>query len=290
MSEHVTAEEWNATGNRLRDDGDVAGAERAYRSAVDAAPEWSAPAYNLGLLCKYAGRWEESVAWNLRATELEPDDEGSWWNLGIAATATGDWATARRAWVACGIDMPPGDGPPDLGWGVIPVRLDPIGHGEVVWADRIDPARARIANIPLPTSSYRWGDVVLTDGAADGERTHRGRTYPVLNVLERLVPSDARTFVIELATKDAEAIATLERLAGESGGAGEDWGTFTRILCHDCSHGRPHEHDDAKESPAHPHCGLAARDHDHAARIIEAWLDAEPKADLVTWYEAPDVH
>lgn len=36
------------------------------------------------------------------------------------------------------------------------------------------------------------------------------------------------------------------------------------------------------------HCGLAARDHDHAQSIIDAWLAQSPLADLIAWYEAPD--
>ena len=35
-----------------------------------------------------------------RAARLDPEDEAAWWNTGIAATAPGDWAAARRAWEA----------------------------------------------------------------------------------------------------------------------------------------------------------------------------------------------
>src|SRR5262249_35488763 len=106
--------ELNDRGLALRDAGDVAGAEAAYRSAMAAAPDWAAPVYNLGLLCKYECRWEESFTHNHRATELQPDDEASWWNLGIAATALSNWDEARRAWTACGIDVRPGSGPPQF--------------------------------------------------------------------------------------------------------------------------------------------------------------------------------
>lgn len=85
-----------------------------------------------------------------RAVELDSSDEAAWWNLGIAATALGEWREARTAWRACGIEIPEGDGPPDLDFGLVPVRLDPAGCGEVVWCRRIDPARAVIRNVPLP--------------------------------------------------------------------------------------------------------------------------------------------
>ena len=54
---------------------DAAAAEAAYRAALVLAPQWSVPHYNLGLVCKYAGRWEESFTFNQRATDLAADDQ-----------------------------------------------------------------------------------------------------------------------------------------------------------------------------------------------------------------------
>ena len=287
MSDSHPAVVFNEQGLSLRDAGDIAAAETAYRAAIAAAPGWSAPIYNLGLLCKYERRWSESLEFNRQAAELEPDDEASWWNLGIAATALSNWAEARRAWAACGMDAPAGDGPPVFNWGRTPVRLNPDTDGEVVWAKRLDPARAQIVNVPLPTSGFHWGDIVLTDGAVEGERIVDGRAFPVFNVLQLWSPSKLRTFIIELATADAEALAALEQCAEQLDGAAEDWGTCTSILCRDCSYGRPHQHADAASNPAHPHCGLAARDHAHADEIIATWLATTPSADLTVWYEAP---
>jgi tetratricopeptide (TPR) repeat protein len=287
MSDMDRAEQLNDQGMSARERGDVPAAEAAYLAAIAADPAWSAPVYNLGLLYKYQGRWEESLAFNRRAAELAADDEASWWNLGIAATALGQWAEARRAWARCGMDVPPGDEPPEFNWGHTPVRLDPDGEAEVVWARRLDPARARIVSVPLPASPFRWGDAVLLDGAPDGERVVDGRSYPVFNVLQRLQPSGLRTFVLELATSDPGSLAALEACAAERGGAAEDWGSVTSILCRECSRGTPHEHPAGPAPPAHPHCGLAARDHAHADEIIAAWLAASPHADLTVWYEAP---
>jgi hypothetical protein len=287
MSELSLAEQLNEEGLRLRDDGDLAGAEASFRAAMAEDPSWSAPPYNLGLLHKYNLQWSQSLEWNRAAASLAPEDEASWWNLGIAATAVGDWSEARRAWEACGMNPPPGEGPPDFGWGVTPVRLDSDGDAEVVWARRIDPARAQIVSVPLPTTQFHWGDIVLTDGAAEGERVVEGCTYPVFRVLQKLAPSAYRTFVIELATASSDVVSALEQCAEAGGGAAENWGTTTRILCHACSTGVAHEHSDATSVPAHPHCGLAARDHGHADSIIGAWLAQNPLADLIVWFEAP---
>ena len=289
MADLDAAIEFNEHGMALRDAGDVLGAENAYRAAMAAAPGWPAPIYNLGLLCKYERRWQDSFEYNRRAAELQPDDEASWWNLGIAATALENWTEARRAWTACGIDVPVGTGPPEFDWGRTPVRLNPDRDGEVVWARRIDPARARILNVPLPMSRFRWGDIVLNDGAVEGERIVNGRAYPVFNVLERVELSPFRTFFVELATADPEALAALETCAEKRGGAAEDWGSCTSLLCRDCSYGRPHQHTNGAGHAAHPHCGLAARDHAQAEAIISEWLACAPTADLTVWYEAPAV-
>lgn len=287
MAELSLAEHLNEEGLRLRDEREFVAAEASFRAAMAEAPTWSAPAYNLGLLHKYNLQWAQSRELNRVATSLAPDDEASWWNLGIAATALGEWSEARRAWKACGMMPPAGEGPPDFGWGVTPVRLDPDGDAEVVWARRIDPARAQIVSRPLPTAQYHWGDVVLIDGAVEGERVVEGVMYPVFRALQKLVPSSYRTFVIELATASNDVVSALEHCADVAGGAAEDWGTTTRILCRACSTGIAHEHADGARVPAHPHCGLAARDHDHADSIISAWLAQNPLADLIVWFEAP---
>jgi hypothetical protein len=109
--------------------------------------------------------------------------------------------------------------------------------------------------------------------------------YPVFNVLQRLVPSEMRTFVIELASVDAEAVADLRKMAEDLGGSAENWGASTRILCRACSYGAPHVHDDNDGTAAHPYCGLAAPSRQAAQTIIDRWLESSETADLVTWYE-----
>ena len=47
-------------GSNLREAGDVAGAIRLFEKAIQHAPKWSFPWYNLGLTYKYAGDWAES--------------------------------------------------------------------------------------------------------------------------------------------------------------------------------------------------------------------------------------
>jgi hypothetical protein len=280
------AEALVAQGRAFDDDGDLLSAESCYRRAAALSPEWSVPHYNLGLLCKYQSRWAESLEFNQRAAALDPEDEAAWWNLGIAATALQDWTEARRAWHACGMQVPEGSGPPNFRFGMVPVRLDPNGDGEVVWADRIDPARARLLSIPLPRSPHNHGAIVLTDGAADGHRFIGDKEVPVFNVLDLITSSRLNKYIVELGTASVDAIDALVTCAEELGGAAEDWGSTTHILCAACSRGTPHEHPDTDGKPAHPHCGLAARDGEHAGAIIRTWLLRHPHADVVRWFDA----
>jgi hypothetical protein len=110
------------------------------------------PSHPLGLVRKRQRRWTESLACNLRAAALDPTDEAAWWNAGIAATALGAWASARQAWAAFGIELPPGDGEITMRLGLTPIRLNPQSNDEVVWCTRVDPARAIIHNVLLGLS------------------------------------------------------------------------------------------------------------------------------------------
>src|SRR5262249_24243353 len=123
----------------LQERGQLKEAVKLYQKAAALDPRWAVPLYNLGLLFKNQHKWATSLKYNRRATELDPQNEASWWNLGIAATALGRWELARSAWRAYGIDIPNGSGPIDFPCGYGPIRLNPKGDGEVVWAYRLDP-------------------------------------------------------------------------------------------------------------------------------------------------------
>jgi tetratricopeptide (TPR) repeat protein len=266
----------NDLANDLKDAGRYAEAEQAYRRAIEADAAWSVPWYNLGLLYKILRRWDESARCNRRATELDPADGDAWWNLGIAATALGEWALARAAWRGCGIAMPDGDGPPRMGYGPVPVRLNPEGDGEVVWCDRIDPARAVIRNVPLPESGHREGDLLLHDGAPNGYRLLGGRRVPVFDELQLLERSDRSTFEAWVTVETEHDLDALRSLADEAGVAVEVWSETVRRLCKQCSEGVPHETHDPAPPDAGPRrrVGLAARGAHEAQTLLAQWESA----------------
>jgi tetratricopeptide (TPR) repeat protein len=238
--------------------------------------------YDLGLAHKYLGNWRESIAANERALALTAEaGDPAWWNLGIAATAVRDWELARRAWRGYGIDeatLPDGSGPIELDWGPSPLRLKKEPH-EVVWGRRLDPARIRIVSIPFPESGRRWGDVVLHDGAGNGERKAWGRTYPVFDELERASPSEIPTLRSAVrCAGDADAEALKEAFEAELFAA-EDWTANVKPVCKACSEGRAHrthcEHAEKRVLPETRSFGIAAP-MGLAQKVLRAWRDASP--------------
>ncbi len=274
----IFAEFVNAIGRSFEHYGHRKTAAAIYSVATRLVPTWSVPWFNRGLMAKLGHQWKESLEFNLRATELDPKNEPAWWNLGIAATALDDWATARRAWTGYGIEVPSGEGPLGMNLGAVPIRVDPNGRPEVVWCERLDPARARIANIPLAECGRACGDILLTDGALRGYREFRGKQVPVFDEIEVLTASTLSTFSVSLNAPDKEAMRSLAELAEKGTIAMEDWSASVHTLCRKCSEGVPHSHDMEPEAtewnPARS-IGLAATSSEQVEDFLEEWLSAD---------------
>ncbi len=268
---HPEAIQANERGRELLES-DPDRAELHLRRAMELAPEWAAPHFNLGLLCKRQGRWEESLRYNEKAFELEPEDEAARWNLGIAATALGRWEVAAGCWEGVGLPTPEGTGPWNYQLGLIPVRVNPEESPEVVWCHRLDPARAEIVNVPLPASGRRCRDLVLTDGAPAGTRMLRGKEVPVLNELALLQPSSLATFRLRVHVPDPEQLNGLLAQLGELGLEAEDWTGGVRMLCRACSEGRPHsDHDRELPYQAEREVGVAAPPDTRLKDLLAGW-------------------
>jgi hypothetical protein len=236
-------------------------------------------AYNLGLAAKYDGDWLESLLQNQRADRLRPNDEATLWNLGIAATALGDWEEARRAWRAYGIEVNEGSGEVFAASGRACVRLSPSESAEVVWGDRIDPARIRVLNVPLASSDRRYGDVLINDGAPEGTRISNGEEYPVFDELGMWKLSAYSTYEVELVVPSKFAMDSLEEKCRENDMWVEDWGTV-RTLCAACSRGNPGEHDCTSMPTGKSKFGFAAKSEDGLRRLLNEWAEMEVDVEL----------
>jgi hypothetical protein len=248
-----------------------------YRAHLEREPGDAAIWFDLGLAYKSLHDWQPCADAN-RTALLTWNRAGNpaWWNLGIAATALRDWRAAREAWRGFGIDaIEPGDAPLESNFGIAPVRLP---HGEVVWGTRLDPARVIVRNIPLPGNGYRWGDIVLHDGAPNGEREWDGARYPVFDVLERWSPSEIPTLAVDIDCRGDDDARALVGLFESNAFAAEDWTRDVRRLCEACSHGLPpdasaHQHE--RPADGARRIGLASP-LGLARRLLEAWRAAAP--------------
>ena len=171
--------------------------------------------------------------------------------------------------------MPPGTGSLDLPCGFGPIRLNPAGENtEVVWANRLCPARAEIRNIPFSDSGFAWRDVVLNDGAPVGYRTYNGQELPVFDALELLQPSAFGTFRVDVRMDYSDDLMTqLTDIAFDRGCYAENWTHSVRLLCKACSEGTPHETHDRQAAPPDGihRVAIAARNKREANAILKAW-------------------
>lgn len=269
---NVVANWLNERGRKVSDSGKKDQAALLYRLASYADPRWSVPWYNRGLDAKYLGCWQESLHYNQRAVSLDPSDKAGWWNLGIAATALHNWADAARAWRACGIELLQDQN----GEVMIPpatacVRLDPNGSGEVVWGERIDPARFLILSIPLPESKHRFRDIVLNDGASNGEREWNGSSVPVFDELQVWQQSRYSTFRVTLNVPDESAQDRLVEICNQRNSGLEDWGTI-RMICVECSSGNPGPHDCKATDGSARTFAFAAQSEGDLRSMLDSWV------------------
>jgi len=265
------AEQLHNKAQRLSSSGNDSEALALYQEALNLDPLRPSTLYNMGLIYKYRGDWEKSLELNQKAYELDSSDEASRWNIAIAATALRRWRVARKAWKDNGYSIDESDDPVDLNCGSTPVRLNADEDGEVVWAQRIDPVRAVIQSIPLPASGFRFGDVVLNDGAAVGYRKVKDREYPVFNVLELFEQSSSTTFVVEVIAADASQIEALHAECDKAGIEMEDWTASVRSICRKCSEGVPHDHHDegkSSEWQTHRRIGMSAESVDDVTQLL----------------------
>jgi hypothetical protein len=274
------ADELFTAANAKSDAGDEQAALALYLESLALDRKQPSALYNVGLIYKYRRDWKESLRYNRLAAELRPDDEATNWNMGIAATALREWRIAREAWKRAGLNVDDGDAPIVGKFGSTPVRLngfeDSDAAAEVVWTTRQSPVTARIENIPTPAARFRFGDVVLHDGAANGTRFNRaGDECPVFDVFELFEPSDFITFDVRLIAPDNETIEELEAACEAAGVQMEDWTANMRNLCKACSEGRAHEqHDHSLKSDdwqPERRVGLASKDQAKANAVLAHW-------------------
>ncbi len=266
-----------AEARRAWDAGDYPAAAACYEQLARAYPDHRrVPAwwFNAALAHKFLRDWPKAYELGREAAARvrRGKEEPAYWNLGIAATALGEWATARDAWRGYGLSIPDGDGEIEADFGMTPIRLDPQGAAEVVWVRRICPARGKVLSVPTPESGRHFGDILLHDGAPSGERRVEGRSFPVFDELmvwrASAVPTaTVRVTVAEEADLDALVDAFTER------DLGAEPSSNLRHLCARCSEGSVVQH--AHQLTGSQTVLLGAR-LDQAREVLTAWRAGDP--------------
>ena len=255
---------------------DWAEAGRLLEQAVRAAPDqrggerlW----FDAALAYKFLRDWPKAyeLGREAAARARRGAEDPAFWNLGIAATALRDWATARDCWAGYGLDLPPGTGEITENLGMTCVRIRTGDGQEVVWAVRLCPARARVVSVPFH-AGRRFGEVVLHDGVPNGERVAGGRTHPVFDELLLFESSPIATLVATItarAPEDVRAAAEAFQVAD----FGAEPLSSADILCACCSEGSREVSDrfDAGEQRL-----LIAAPQDRAVQLLDGWAAADP--------------
>ncbi|CAN5312057.1 hypothetical protein BH11PSE14_BH11PSE14_03950 [soil metagenome] len=262
--------------------GDLSGSVTLFEALAAQFPDAAHFQYMLGLAHKYRRDWAASLHHNLLSLRPDGDDkdqQGNHWNAAIAATALGNWQQAREQWRLCGLKVESGVDPIDEDWGNVCVRLNAWESGETLFAQRRSPATALLASVPLASSGFRYGDLVLVDGARTGERKSGGRTVPVLNAFQRIRQSEFKTYVATVFCTDRIAANALEEATGPGIGLVEDWTGSVKAICRRCSYGIPHEHDAAPSDPddwlRERQFGIAATSRAAVDTLLAAWCASE---------------
>lgn len=191
--------------------------------------------YDAALAHKFMRNWPQAYELGKQAAARAQrgQEAPAFWNLGIAATIIGDWHCARDSWAGYGITLEPGAGEINQDLGPTCIRLEPDGESEVVWARRICPTRARIVSIPM-VSDRSFGDIILHDGAPNGERVVNEHRYPVFDELLVWRESEIPANTVILGSPTADDLQSLIDIFDKEGFAAEPQSS-AMVLCKCCS-------------------------------------------------------
>jgi hypothetical protein len=225
--------------------------------------------YDAALAQKFMRNWAEAYRLGRFAAAHAPrgEQDPAFWNLGIAATITRDWATARDAWTGFGITLPAGSGPIEGGFGRACVRLQTTGGAEVVWVERLCPTRARVVNVPFDPTR-RFGEIVVHDGEPKGDRVVGERTYRVFDELMLFEASPLATLAVTVSAPDPADIDALAATFDALGYGFEPLGNG-HLLCRCCSEGSVTV--DAVPLRGEQSCLIAAPA-DDARTVLDGWI------------------
>ncbi len=225
---------WINRANALRLAGAAhdAEAQEAFARALALDPANGHWWFDLALLHKWRGRFEEALAANLRARARIGETRAVQWNIAISATAVGQGDLAAGVWKQLG--MPVALAPTGMPYieGLPPVQVRVISRGagigprssfpdraagfEVVWVTPLSPCHGVVASPTFRDAPIDYGDLVLWDGAPVGvTETDDGAKVPRFPLLEILRRGDERKLRFVALTEEPDRLDILERALPE---------------------------------------------------------------------------
>jgi hypothetical protein len=237
----------------------------------DVSPAWW---FDAALAYKFLRDWPKAYELGKQAAARSPrgEQDPAFWNLGIAATVLHDWPTARDAWDGFGIEIEPSEGEIVTDFGIACVRIKTAEGREVVWVRRICPTRGRVLNVPFATDR-RLGEIVLHDGAPNGERMIGERRHPVFDEIMLWRPSDIPTMAATVDTATPQDLVDLEEVFVDRG-YGVERVDSAQLLCKCCSEG--------SVETGHLELGPGSRrvllgvPEDQVRVLLELWVSGNP--------------
>lgn len=182
-------------------------AQEAFAKAISLSPDNATFMFDLGLLHKWRGRWEQALEANFKAKDGLDDPRGALWNVCVCATALGKGEVAADAWRELGL---PADVAASSGMPYVPdvplaqVRVPARGAGigadwavpddaasfEVVWVAPLSPCHGVVQSATFREAVVDYGDLILWDGAPVTVADFEGRPVPCFPLLEILRRGD----------------------------------------------------------------------------------------------------
>lgn len=267
-----------AQGRQAWDDHDWSRAGELYEAAVRQDPDGPDSAwlwFDAALAYKFVGDWPKAYELGEQAAARAERGVGdpAFWNLGIAATVLRDWDTARDSWRGYGVNLPDGEGEIDADFGLTCVRITTSTGQEVVWARRLCPTRARLLSVPFDPAR-RFGEVVLHDGAPNGERVLQGQQIPVFDEIMQFAPSELATLSVSVtAATSGDVEALLDAFGAHDLGA--ETLSSAQPLCKCCSEGSQAVE---RSVAAGMQTVLLAAPAGRATELLDQWRSAQPGA------------
>lgn len=198
-------------------------AQDAFAKALALSPGNGHFLFDLGLLHKWRGRWQEALDANLSAKEAVADPRGALWNVCVCATALGKGDVAAAAWRELGLpaEVVPSSGMPYVpdvppAQVRVPARGPGVGAGwavpddaasfEVVWVAPLSPCHGVVQSATFRDAVVDYGDVILWDGAPVAVTDFEGRPVPCFPLLEILLRGDEHRLRFAAHVRGDEAV------------------------------------------------------------------------------------